>query len=311
MKKNSLTPNKGLSLSQASSISNLCNQKADEIEVMLESTNVCEKKLLIDGVSYTTVKGRKLPDNVLELLEEKARLHACQAFLMENIKAKEDLIEAIKRSQADVSSVIYPEKIKYIDPVRINDVKDSYGEEQFSVSEINEFLEVEAYASTLGKFFHKDGKLDRLRKETSKVSDIEWKEIKEGIQTPVTVTANHTSEDLMKLHEKLAVAHRTYESRVNYFKAKAKNIVTEKNAEIAKLNADAANAADKINNDLRTSYELAMKKANEEVQKIRNQFEQDRQAKIKEAASTRINVDLRFKPIIDDFLAKISKSDNE
>jgi hypothetical protein len=33
-----------------------------------------------------------MPTNVVELLTEKARLSATQAFLMENIKAKDELI---------------------------------------------------------------------------------------------------------------------------------------------------------------------------------------------------------------------------
>ncbi len=48
--------------------------------------------------------------------------------------------------------------------------------------------------------------------------------------------------------EELAAKHREFEQRVNYFKAMVKNLVTTRNAQIAKHNADIQNAAAKTNN---------------------------------------------------------------
>ena len=36
---------------------------------------------------------------------EKAKLHACQAFLMDNIKAKDDVMNQARQKQADISVV--------------------------------------------------------------------------------------------------------------------------------------------------------------------------------------------------------------
>jgi hypothetical protein len=47
MMKNSLAPNKGLSLSQAQSISNLCNQRAREISAQLSGVNNYSKSVSI------------------------------------------------------------------------------------------------------------------------------------------------------------------------------------------------------------------------------------------------------------------------
>ena len=93
MKKNSLTPNKGLSLSQAQSISNLCNQRAREITANLAGINNFSKIVDTGKKKLTIVNGKPLPENIIALLTEKAELHACQAFLMENIKLKEFLLE--------------------------------------------------------------------------------------------------------------------------------------------------------------------------------------------------------------------------
>jgi predicted amidophosphoribosyltransferase len=80
---------KGLSMSQAQSISNLCNQRALEIQRELDSYNVCSKSIKMNGENYSLVDAYPMPSAILELLKEKGRLHATQAFLMEAIKEKE------------------------------------------------------------------------------------------------------------------------------------------------------------------------------------------------------------------------------
>lgn len=72
MKANSLTENKGLSLSQAQSISNLCNQRAIEIQNKLNSINNCEKCIEVNGKVHIIEKGIKIPNNIIELIKEKS-----------------------------------------------------------------------------------------------------------------------------------------------------------------------------------------------------------------------------------------------
>ena len=103
MKKNSLVPNKGLSLSQAQSISNLCNQRASEIAAQLLVVNNFSKTVKVKSDTKTLVEAHKLPENVVELLTTKSKLHACQAFLMENLKAKESMLKALREAVADVT----------------------------------------------------------------------------------------------------------------------------------------------------------------------------------------------------------------
>jgi len=307
MKKNSLTPNKGLSLSQAQSISNLCNQRAIEITGVLSYVNNYSKKVHVAGEWKTLQSPKPLPTNVVDLLKEKAELHACQAFLMENIKAKDAMLKAIRVAKADLSEVQYPEKPKFVEIAEalLANVDDDWGWEQLNVSELNEYLQAEAFASHIGQFIHKDGILTRLRAELPEIPEIEWMTIKDGEKTPVTITKHHNSADLLKTHEELAALHREYEQRVNYFKAKVKNLVTKENARIAKHNADLQNDAAKQNNELQVVYETAMKKANEQANDIRAEFEKTRQDKISEIAAMRITVDARFQPTVDKFLTKL------
>jgi hypothetical protein len=307
MKKNSLTPNQGLSLSQAQSISNLCNQRALEIGNTLSVVNNCSKSVKVNEEEHVTVKSRPLPKNTVALLKEKAELHACQAFLMENLKAKDSLLTEAKRSQPDLSKVEFPKDYECEDPNIILQVNEEWGWEQLSVAEYNEYLEAEAYAAHIGLFIHKGGVLDTLRNELPALPDIEWMELHEGHKSPVKITVHHKSEDLLKTHEELAAIHRGYEQRVNYFKAKVKNLVTEENARIAKLNADAQNEAEKINKDRQSHYQLDFGKATEDVKTLKTEFEKERQDKIKEIASMRIDVDQRFQKVVDTFMKQLLK----
>ena len=110
----------------------------------------------------------------------------------------------------------------------------------------------------------------------------------------------------MKIHENLAALHRQYEQRVNYFKAKVKNLTTAENARIANVNADLQNEAEATNNKLNSEYDTAFKAYTERTKSIKAEFEKTRQAKTKEIASMRIQVDPRFQPIVDIFLKQLS-----
>ena len=306
MKANSLSK-KGLSLSQAQSISNLCNQRAKQIDSIFEGVNNCEKRVTINGQEYITVTGKELPIGVTDLLQEKASLHACQAFLMENIKAKDEQIKMVKAVKADVSSIIFPEKPEFMIPPVVANVDESFGWEKLTVAEYNEYLEAESYASHIGQFIHKGGLLDSLRNELPKIPAIEWMNVKDTEKTPVKITKHHKSDELLSLHEKLAAMHREYEQRVNYFKAKVKNLTTEENAAIAKANADNQNIAQQYNNNLQTGYQTAFIAASEQVRSLQAKFEESRQAKIKELVSLKINVDERFQAVVEMFLPKAEK----
>ncbi len=308
MKKNSLTPNSGLSLSQAQSISNLCYQRAMKIEGELSTVNNFSKTIKVNKEEKTIKKAIPLPKNVVDLLREKATLHACQAFLMENIKAKDEMLNEAKKGVADVSTVERPKEPDFVEFDEIPAVGEAFGWDQLTASENNKYHEAEAFAAHIGKFIHKDGHLDRLREELPHIPDIEWFEVEDGKKTPVTITKHHDADQLLRVHEELAALHREYEQKVNYFKSKVKNLTTAENARIAKENADKQAEAQKTNENLRTEYRNAMKDYQEKVRKVRGDFEIQRQARIAEIASMRITVDPIFQRTVDEFKAKLPES---
>jgi hypothetical protein len=291
----------GLSLSQAQSISNLCYQRALEINNKLSGINNATKTFKIGGDTYTQEVGKPMPKDVADLLQEKAKLHATQAFLMVNIKAKDHLLIEL-RMKSYVAPKDAPEQPSYEKFVAAKAIGEDWGWDKLTSAEYAEYIEAEAYAAHIGQFIHKDSILDGLRKELPKVKALDWITIKDGERTPIKVEVHHTSEELLAHHETLATLHRKYEQRVNYYKAKVKNLVTEENARIAKENAVKQAEVNNRNEKLRNEWNKAMDEYSDAIKVEKESFEADRQEQIKTTAAMRIQIDPRFQATIDQFL---------
>jgi hypothetical protein len=302
--KNSLST-KGLSMSQAQSISNLCNQRSKDITASLADINNVEKTLTIGEETYIETQGNPIPANVVELLTAKARLSATQAFLMENIKAKDELINKIKYEGFiyDVEAPVRPQVISEVIPT---EVAENFGMDQMTAAEYNEYLEAEAYASHIGQFIHKGGKLDRLRAELPTIKTLEFMDnIEAGKRTPLKISVHHTPAQLLTIHEELAALHRGYEQKVNYFKSKAKNAVTTENARIQKERGEIQARVNQQNSDLSNAYKLAYEQWTAEQRKAQHEFEEKRQGRIQDAVNLKIEVAERFQGVVDEFLNQL------
>jgi hypothetical protein len=293
---------KGLSMSQAQSISNLCNQRALEIQRELDSYNVCSKSIVVGRDSYSLVDAYPMPSAILELLKEKGRLHATQAFLMEAIKEKDSVMNRLISTSFDNSHIERPEFPEIPEPIELYDVSESWGWAQLSASEHSEYLEAEAMAAHLGQFIHNRGKLDKMRREVADLPSIEWMSVKDGERTPVRINKHHTSQELLATHEQIASAHRTYEQRVNYFKAKVKNLVSDENARIQKVNSDLWAQYDATMDRESEIRSKAFESYRNQVQKETADFNAAREEQVKATAALRISVDPRFQPVIDLFI---------
>ena len=301
--KNSLA-SKGLSMSQAQSISNLCNQRSKDITAQLADINNVSKVLKIGEETYTETQANPIPVNVVELLTAKARLSATQAFLMENIKAKDELINKIKYEvyNYDVDPPVRPKTISETVPSAIDE---DFGWDTLTAAEYNEYLEAEAYASHIGQFIHKGGKLDKLRAELPTIKTLEFMEIEVGKKTPMKVSIHHTAEQLLSVHEQLAALHRGFEQRVNYFKSKVKNATTSENARIQKERGIIQARVNNENAEAANNYKLAYDKWSGEERQAQHEFEEKRQARIQEAVNLKIEVAERFQDVVDEFLNQL------
>jgi len=214
----------GLSMSDAQSLSNLCNQKAENINKKFKSYGLYDK-YFGDVIIYKT---KKIPYDVDKLLEEKARLHSFQAYLMDAMKRKDQLIEEEKDKEF-VFNVEKPENPKYeLEPSLIL-VDEEWGFDQLTDEEYNEYLDNEAHAAHIGQFIHKNSILENFRSQVHNIPSIEWFEQKKDEKSIITISQHHQVDFYDELHNKLANVHRNYEKKVNYIKAKVKNLVSEEN----------------------------------------------------------------------------------
>jgi hypothetical protein len=251
----------------------------------------------VNGEDYSLEDAYPMPSAILELLKEKGRLHATQAFLMEAIKEKDSVISRLIHTSFDSSHIVRPEFDEIPEPDVPANVSESWGWEQLSAAEHSEYL-----ASHLGQFIHNRGKLDKMRREVADLPSIEWMSVKEGEKTPVRINKHHTSQELLSTHEQIASAHRTYEQRVNYFKAKVKNLVSDENARIQKVCSDLWAQYDAETSKQSEIRSQAFEAYRNQVHKENADFNAAREEQVKAAAALRISVDPRFQPVINMFL---------
>jgi len=292
---------KGLSMSQAASISNSCYQKTVEYQSRIDSINNASKLIVIDGKTYETQTGYPIPADINGLLLDKAKLHACQAFLMENIKAKESLLKEAKESRY-WNEEESPELSRDNSPKLKVLVGENWGWAQLSKKEVAEYLEVEAQAAHIGQFIHENGKLTKLRNQLTNLSSLEWMTVETGKQTPVTVTKHHTPVQLMSVYESLAEIHREAEQRVNYYKAKVNNLVTNENARIASENALEIEKTEAENKAKRAEYKVKYDEYAAREHAAIAKFESAKQLEISRLAALKIEVSPIFQETINKFL---------
>ena len=309
MRKNSLS-SKGLSLSQAKSISNICNQRSLEISNKIERCNVSSRTVKIGDEDFKQIEAIPLPKNLKDLILEKSSLHATQAFLMENIKAKDEIINK-EKGGIFIYEGIQPEYPDLEVAPYIEHIDEEWGWGQLTNDEYNEYLEAESYAAHIGQFIHKDGKLSKMRSILNDLNLLDFIEIELGKKTPVRIVPHHTSEELLEIYENLAGLHRQYEQKVNYYKAKVKNLKTLENARISKENSVLSENVEKNNRILLDGYRIK----NSEFLNLKNTasqlFEEKRQVNINEFSKLRIEVPARFQSIIDDILKDIETKEEE
>lgn len=292
----------GLSMSKAQSISNICNQRAKYIDSLLTNVNNVSKYFKqSDGEIYMKQIGKPLPVNVLELLKDKSSYHALQAYLMEAVKYKDNLLE-IEKYNSFKTELVFPQPPNYVPTTTIKEVDEKWGWEQLSEKEYCEYLEAETYASHIGQYFHRGGVLDNLRKNYNSDLELSFIELKKDEKIPITSTPNHTEKYLIDLHENLANVHREYEQKVNYYKSKVKNLVSNKNIEISKINSDILTKAEVANKKLRQEYNELVNDYNTNLSIESLDFNKNKEIELKRISSLKIKIPTNLQPTVDKLL---------
>lgn len=299
---------KGLSMSAAQSLSNVCFQKQQDIDSNINKMNCIKKTILINGKESPYSVSMPIPTNIDEVLTEKAKYASLQAFLMEHIKAKGQMLtyEEERLEGFMVQGIERPIEKDYLPstPKLKMQENEQWGWEQLTPSEYNEYLDVEAKASHIGQFIHKNGKLEDIRKNAGNTHLIEWIEINKGEKTPIFIEYTSSSEDLNSIHSKLSNLHRKYEQKVNYYKAKVKNLVNEKNQEILKENKEILIQHEQAVIEARKRFNEDMDKYNSEYNRQYSELQSDVMKRKQEIANIKIIVPEYYQPLVDELLAE-------
>jgi hypothetical protein len=277
----------GLSMSDCQSLSNLCNQEAINIDKKLKSVGLFDKSVKIDNVDKIIHKTDRMPDNVKELLERKALLHSLQGFLMDSMKRKDAFIKE-ENERTFVYDVSRPIQPTYEVEPQLKQVDEIWGFDQLTDDEYNEYIRDEAFASHIGQFIHDKSILDSLRKEVYKIPAIEWIELKKDEKTPVDILVHHKPEFYDDLHKELSNLHRDYEKKVNYIKAKVKNLVAEENQKLQLEYKQKLQEISERNRLLREEYNKEFTKWTTNYNLAKSTFEKEKIEKVNDLAKLKI-----------------------
>ena len=290
----------GLSMTDAQSISNAVNQACVEVENTINNFNVVSKTIKIDGESFDIQEANPIAD-IYDLLKTKSKLHGVQAWLMEALTSKKELMDAIREERFDLGSFTMPTREVIEEPNCLPLVGEEFGKSQLSSAELAEFLEQEAIASHYGKVIHKRGKLTSLRSQLAKHNALEWEVIEDGKRTPVRCKPHHNSQELLDIHNRLSDIWTRANKRVNYFNSKIKSLTNDESVRITNLNAKLKNDYASLLNTVNSNYQIEISNYNAKVDTARSEFESQQLLKLKDAAALKIVVDPRFKDIIDEY----------
>lgn len=255
--------------SEASHVANVLANMAEAIDREISQYSVVSRKTT-DITSNNTVVTAKQTFNVeassriSSLIEKKANIYRLSAWLRENIKK-------LSNQQQDIESESYIAQPFLVGEPEFQEMVDlEWAFDQLNIREQAEYLAVEAQAAAYGKYVHDKGLCNVWLKQISDLKTIERGNF-------FTITETTCATELNTLHTNLVKKHREYNSRVNYYKAKINNMVNAENQKRISHNKTA-----------QSEWSSARQSWNDQQLVAQKQFEQEKLARLKENASSKI-----------------------
>ena len=236
MNKPILLGEKGLSLSEAQSFSNIINQRVVTALSTLDRIGAYNETFGYGDKTVAITKNIHLKkDDITERLLKISEYRYAQAFLMEAIKEKAALLQIDET--VDISDFKYEregelnnliEKLIATQREANNILREKplSHKETLDYDKYKDYLYHESVASSIGKFINADGHLTSIRKLAEQKYDIQFTTVEDGKKIAIDVNPLYTPEELLEIHEHLALEHNKSEKRVNYYKANYENYVS-------------------------------------------------------------------------------------
>lgn len=271
---------KGLTTAEANYTANIIKELCERISNEIKQLTLFKGTLNFQGKQTEYNKVYKV-ENLEEKCLEEGNLYALSAWLREAIKAKEALLKQVENDNFDIfllnevnygkaTSLLTEDEVKYSLPI----------------NELAEYLAYEAKAAHIGKKVHPNGIFEQWFNMIKNTPKVQINEINKDYIVEFDQVVDE--KDLYQVYFTLQKEYREAEQKVNYYKAKVKNLLNEKNQEINQKNRA---LQDKLSQDLeiQNSKNLALQA---EINNLRGQ-------KLKEVSELKIIIPNELQKTLD------------
>lgn len=272
-----------VSMSEANHVANLCGEISKSLASSIQSAGAFQETVNVDGNCVVLRNPSKI--DLVEASTKEGEVYALSAWLREGIKAKDALLNLVQGADTDkfANEGEFPTyKIPNPPQLQIFTEDDAIGE--FTIAERAEYYRLEAFAAHIGKRIHssnkEDGVVAKVRDQVISFTPSRMVRFESGPgpkDYPSTCTLIYTTEEVDKAFFSLQELHREYNSKLNAFKARIKNLMTLRNTEYRKAYNQALNEYESVQESYRAS-----------INKFRSQMEERRLALVKQIAGYKI-----------------------
>lgn len=177
---------------------------------------------------------------VIEVINKIGDLNSLAAWLRVGVKSKETGLTVLQNIDPDFIED-GPEFEKLKRPEQDEVWKEQFGPDhalaELNIRERAEFLSLNSKAAAIGMGIHNNGPVSKAKQDVVEFKPTRMEEVR-GINGPeawpVTCTKEMEREDVAKIYFQLQNKHREIENKLNFYRAKLKNIEVQKNVDIDK-----------------------------------------------------------------------------
>ena len=222
----------GITSTSANYLANLAKEVAKKDESYLKNLQFYKKEVeLVNGNKKVLSKGKSSVTEMSSVLKRLANFNTFCAWMREGIKEHEAALDHISRLSdsefSQISGIPEPTYPQDRETVTSDDILDTY-----SVKQRLQYLRLEAFASTFGKYIHPDGAISNARDlalnyaENPVDIDGEGRDLLIYTYTP-SVEISRLDEAFLKLQKE----YRQYESQLNSMKSQLKKAANSETVE--------------------------------------------------------------------------------
>lgn len=300
----------GLSMSEAGHRKNMIKENMRKVEADLDRLKAYTQIVDFGGGQGTFKRVNGVKEDIIKLAIVEGNYYALSAWLGEGIKAKEAILAS---AQSRTESAFYIEAedgefktITMEHPMLEKALRKQFTENdilgQWTVKERAEYLTLESKAAHLGKKLHHGGIIAEMRDQLLKFEEQVLVEIRiKGVMDSFIAenTKLYTYEELDAIYMELQDKHRSWEQKLNWYKAKIKNDLNLANQQsLSEYNEKQGEFNTKYQAEMK-DYNLHATEVNSFNQKLTGNLERRKLAFVKYLSALKIVLPEDLQPISD------------